>query len=189
MNWLAFTLIAWVLFGLELGLRRALELGNTSIAPSFVFSLLVLVALAAQPPTIYAAAFALGLLVDLFNPMALPGGQGELLLVGPYTAGYLIAAHMMLLSRGMLMRRNPLTFGLLAGVGFAITQIVVLSYLTVRGWVSEPVVSAAGSELLKRLASAAYTGMLSVALSLALLPLAGFLGLGNLQSRRFTRRD
>ncbi len=188
MNWLIFSLVAWVLLGFELGMRRALELGNTSIAPSFVFSLLVLVALAATPVTIYSAAFFLGLLVDLLNPVVLANGN-EAVLLGPYTLGYLLAAQLMLLSRGMLMRRNPLTFGLLAGLGFAVVQVMVLSYLTIRGWFSEPVAMAAGSELLRRLASAFYSGLLGMVLALALLPLASYFGFANLQSRRFARRD
>ncbi len=189
MNWLIFSLAAWLLLGFELGMRRALELGNTSIAPSFVFSLLVLVALAASPVTIYSAAFFLGLLVDLLNPIVLADGKGDVVLLGPYTLGYLLSAQLMLLSRGMLMRRNPLTFGLLAGLGFAVVQVMVLSYLTIRGWFSEPVAMAAGSEVLRRLASAFYTGLLGMILALALLPLASYFGFANLQSRRFARRD
>lgn len=36
MNWIVFILNAWVLLGLEIGLKDALRIGETPVAPSFV---------------------------------------------------------------------------------------------------------------------------------------------------------
>ena len=49
MTWAVFAIAAWLLMGAELGVRHALALGPSWVAPSFVVPLLVFVAMFAQP--------------------------------------------------------------------------------------------------------------------------------------------
>lgn len=173
MNWLAFAIATWVLFGLELGLRDLLQLGPQPIAPSFVFPLVVFVALMAPHRTTLWAALILGLLTDLTRVVTTDGGN--VTVVGPYALGYLLGAQFVLTVRGLVIRHNPLTMVPLAILAGAIAQVVVTALHTMRA-IYDPVQWAAVQELLWRLLAALYTGGTAFALSLVLFPLAGVFG-------------
>lgn len=187
MTWIGFTLVAWALIGLDLGLRRMLEIGSTGIAPSFVFPLVALIALAGTPAMVHRSALILGLLMDLLFPVPLIEGRGEVIVLGPCTLGYLVAAHFMLNSRGLIVRRNPLSLGVMALAGYAIARILALFFLFIRGWIQGDIAISAGSELLAAFGSALYTGLIAPLLGLVLFPIGTALGLQNLQQRRFAR--
>jgi hypothetical protein len=48
-NWLAYIVLLWIFLGLEKGLRDALALGSSGVAPSFVFIIVTMVAIYASP--------------------------------------------------------------------------------------------------------------------------------------------
>lgn len=187
MMWVGMALLAWILLGLELGLRRMLEIGSSGVAPSFVFGLVALLALAGTPAMVHRGALIVGILMDLLFPVPMAEGRGEMVVLGPYTLGFLVAAHFMLNSRGLIVRRNPLSLGVMAMAGFAIARVLGLFFLFVRQWIHGDVGIGMGSELLAALGSAVYTGVVTTLLGLVLIPLAPSIGLPNLQQRRFAR--
>jgi len=187
MNWLLFTLVSWVLFGLELGLRDALKIGPTGIAPSFVMPLAVLVAASAPRAQAWWACLTLGLITDLLNVVELKD-QGEAVgVIGPYALGYLLGGHFVMTLRGMIFRRNPFAIAFLTLLASVVCQSVVVAAYTLRGFY-DPIVWDATAQLMQRMGSALYTGGGAIIVSLALLLLSGMLGLSAGAPRRFAAR-
>lgn len=189
LNWPLFVLVAWILFGLELGLRPALRLGPTEIAPSFVVPLLVFVALSAPSGVVCWTALALGLVTDLTNIVPTRDGGPSVTIVGPYALGYLLAGQLVLTLRSMMIRRNPFTMAFLAVLATALAEIVVICLFTIRRAYGDPVVWDALHELTMRLGTALVTGLTGLVLALLLNPLGQALGLHAPQQRRFARRN
>jgi len=186
MNWAVFAIAAWLLFGAELGVRSAL--GPTWMAPSFVFPLLVFVALFTQPLTVYWAALTLGLVTDLTNLVEVTEGGGRLVIIGPYALGYLVAGQLVLTLRGVMIQRNPLTMAFLAIMASVVAHVVVVAFMTAHKVYGEPLAWSAGTELVRRLGVSVATGVSAFALSLVLFPLSAALGVQGGQPRRFARR-
>ena len=187
MNWLLFTLVSCVLFGLEIGLRDALKLGPTGIAPSFVMPLAVLVAASAPRAQAWWGCLALGLITDLLNVVELKDQGGAFGVVGPYALGYLLGGHFVMTLRGMIFRRNPFAIAFLTLLASVVCQSVVVAAYTLRGFY-DPIVWDATGQLMQRMGSALYTGGGAIIVSLALLPLSGMLGLTAGAPRRFSAR-
>jgi hypothetical protein len=185
MNRLAFALLAWILLGLELGLKSALELGATGIAPSFIVPMGMFIAMAATPTRSVWSCLILGLVLDLTS--SLPGAAGSPVIVGPWALGMVLAAQLVLAIRPMMIKRNPLTVAFLSVVGAGVAQIVVVAILTGRGIVYGDLAWSAGPELVRRLGSALYTGLAGYVMALGLIPLAPVLGL-QLGHQRFQPR-
>lgn len=188
MRWALFAVLTWIALGLELGLRDAMRLGPTPIAPSFVFALAAFVALGAPAATTLWTCLALGLVTDLTRSVEFTGGLPPATIVGPYAVGYLIAGQLVLALRGVMIRWNPLTLGFLAGLGYAVAQIIVVALTTLRVSLGDPIAWSATGELGWRMGSALYTGVAAVLLGFVLLPLAPLLGLHAPTQRRFGRR-
>lgn len=187
MNWLSFTVVTWVCFGLELGLKGGLRLGPT-IAPSFVMPFAVYLALLAPHRTALWSAFILGLLCDLTAKVGLVGLDRTVTLVGPHALGYLLAGQLVVTMRAMMIRKNPLTMGLLALLASAVAGVVVVAVYSFRSLViGDPLAVQPTTDLLARLASAVYTGALAVAMALVLIPMAPAFGLNPVHGRRFAR--
>lgn len=187
MNRLAFALLAWLLLGLELGLKGALEVGSTGIAPSFVVPLGIFIALGATPVRSVWFCIVLGLLLDLAASVAVRAG-GSATLIGPWALGMALAAHLVLALRAMMIRTHPLTLAFLSLVGMAVAQIVIVAILTAHNLVYGDLVWHAGGELGRRLGSAVYTGILAFFMALVLVPAAPMLGLQLGHSRFQSRR-
>jgi len=187
MNWLVYGVAAWVMIGLELGLRDGLSLGSTGAAPSFVFAFATFIALFAAPHTALWSSLVLGLLVDLTGELALTEGRQVAVLIGPNALGYLLAGQLTLTLRGVMVRRNPLTLGFLAFVSCVVAQIVVVAIYTLRSSY-DPIAFMPSQQLIARMGTALMTGVLALFLGLALVPLAPFFGLPAAQQRRFARR-
>jgi len=187
-NWLAFAAVAWVFLGLEKGLRDALELGSTGASPSFVFGLLTFIAISAQSTTALWAAIALGLAMDLVFNVPLQGGAGTVNIPGPHALAYVLGTQFILSLRGVMVRRNPLSMGFLALVGFLVCSATLLAIFTTKATLGVPIEWDATRKLLEGLGSSLYTGVLATLLGLVLIPLAPFLGLPSHQQRRFGRR-
>ncbi|MCC6678326.1 MAG: hypothetical protein IT436_14400 [Phycisphaerales bacterium] len=187
MNWLTFAVVAWVCFGLELGLKGGLRIGP-SIAPSFVMSYAVFLALLAPHRTALWACLMLGLLCDLTAKIGLAGLDRSVTLVGPYTFGYLLAGQLVVTMRAMMIRKNPLTMAVLAVIASAIAGVVVVAIYSLRSMlIGDPLAIQPTAELLHRLASALYTGLLALIMSLVLIPMAPAFGLQPVQGRRYAR--
>jgi hypothetical protein len=187
-NWLAFALFAWVFLGLEKGLKGALEIGPSGIAPSFVFGLLTLVAMSAHPVRVAWAAVLLGVAMDLCFEHPLKDGAGAVTIIGPYAISYLCGCQLIIALRGLMIRRNPLSMGFLAFAGSLVAGIVMLTILWIRTGLGAPIAFSAKSAFIAVLGSTVYTGLVSVLLALALLPFAHLMGLPVQTQRRFGRR-
>jgi rod shape-determining protein MreD len=188
-NWLLFAVLSWVFVGLEKGLRDALSIGQSGIAPSFVFVLLTSVALSAPRPTVMWASVALGLVMDLVFEIPLRQSGGTLTIPGPHALAYVLGAQLILAMRPLMIRRNPLTLGFLSMVGSLIANLTIATILSLRHWVGAPIAWETKHEFVAALGSAAYTGVLGLFLAFVLLPLASPLGMSmSQQQRRFAPR-
>lgn len=177
MNRALWILIVWMALGLELGLREALRLRDLPIAPSFVFCCLTLVAMFASRTTVRWSALAIGLLMDLLNPLQMQGSIADVRVIGPHMISYLIGAEVIVLVRSSTIRRNPLTLGFLAGLGAMAGAIVFVVVMTIRGWFLDNLEWSIWFQIWTRLLSAIYTGLLGIVLAFGLLPLAPYLGM------------
>lgn len=190
MNRAAFVIAGWLFLGLDAGLsHQVLGLGRTGIAPSFLLILTSFVAMSAPSRTASWAALALGLLGDLTADIALRPVQSletHAFILGPRAIAFLLAAHLILSMRGVMIRRNPLTLGFLVLVGGAVAQVTLVAILWWRQLL-DPIAMDPTHELLYGLGSCLYSALVAVPVALLLLPAAPLLGLPGPQQRRFGR--
>ena len=187
MSGAALIIATWIFLGLELGLKDALSLGHEHIAPSFMFCFLTFLAMFSSHPRPLWCAIGLGLLMDLTFRVPLRDGTGTATLIGPYALSYLLSVQLITALRGLVIKRNPLTVGFLSFVGSIVCQIVLVGILSIRMWWGDAIfgpTAPPSQELLARLASAAYTGLLGCGLGLVLFPLAPWFGLGGQTRKR-----
>lgn len=186
MSGAALVIAAWIFLGLELGLKDALSLGHEHIAPSFMFCLATFLAMFSSHPRPTWCALGLGLLMDLTFRVPLHDGSGVVTLIGPHALSYALGVQLITSVRGLVIKRNPLTVGFLAFVGSIVAQVSLVGILSLRLWWGDPIFgpdAAPSRELLARLGSAAYTGLLGCVLALILFPIAPWLGL-QVQARK-----
>ncbi|MCC6425266.1 MAG: hypothetical protein IT435_00465 [Phycisphaerales bacterium] len=188
MNWIVFALSGWVLLGLELGLKDSLRIGDAPVAPSFVMPLAVVIALAAPSTTALWAAIVLGMTLDLTNTLEVMGGGLPRYVLGPYALGYALAAQLVLTMRGLMIRKNILTVGFLSLFCSLVSNIVVTAIFAIRSRYDVEIQFDATQQLIWRLGSSLYTGLVGLALGTVLLPLLGTMGLSIGPARRFARR-
>lgn len=187
MNFIAVLVAGYACFSLELGLRKALAVGSSGIAPSFVFILCVLISLSAPASVAMWTCLLLGLITDLTWPHEIAGGVSTATIVGPYAIGYLVACQFVLSIRGNMFKRNPLTLGFLCCFGMAIAQIVVVALYTFRSRYTPEIAWDPTSQLLARLGVALYTGLVGIVVGVFAGPLTSALGVHQAPQRRFTR--
>lgn len=189
MNWVVFAIVAWVLFGCQVGLRDVLQLGDSSIAPSFVIPLLIFVALWARQGTALVAALLIGVMLDLIHTWPTERGQ-DIVILGPWAFGCMLAAYTTLNLRTMMFRKSIITIAILCIIGAAIAQIFGLALLTVRSTYDDIVLPSAAAELWPRLASAVYTGATALLIAPVLQFISPWLGMrrasGPASALRFT---
>ncbi|TVQ30897.1 MAG: hypothetical protein EA376_11580 [Phycisphaeraceae bacterium] len=177
MSWIAFALTAWILFGLELGLKDALQLGASGVAPSFVMVLLVIVSLHAPRLTALWAALIIGVGLDLTAPLVSASGLETITLVGPKALGCLVSAYAILTMRTLVMRRNIFTIALLSLIAVSLLEIVAVFAYVSRSWFDSRLEITAGATLVAGLGAAVYTAILALPLGAALqsaMPIFGF---------------
>lgn len=187
MNLIAVVVGAYIAFSLELGLRNALAIGTGGAAPSFVFVLCMILAIGSPANLVLWTCLIFGLITDLTWPHEIKGGAETVTLVGPYALGYLIAGQFVLLLRSQIIKRNPLSLGFLCFAGFAVAQVVVVALYTFRSGYTPQIVWEPTHQLLSRLLSALYTGVLGVLVGLVAGPLSAAFGLHQPAQRRFAR--
>jgi len=187
-SWIAFAVAAWLLFGLELGLKDALQLGASGVAPSFVMVLLVLVALHAPRLTALWAAVIVGVVLDLTAPLVSASGLETITLVGPRALGCMVGAYAILTMRTLVMRRNIFTIAFLSLIAVSLMEIVAVSAYEVRSWFDDRLEITAGAALVAGLGAAVYTALLALPLGAALLPATPIFGFQQSVSRPRIRR-
>jgi len=135
MRWPVLFIAAYLLLGLDLGLRPLLEVGSgAGIAPSLLLVLTVFVAASAPPLTTAWAALVLGGLVDLVA--AYDAGPDVAVILGPHALGYAAGAWTTLQLRAVVYRRHPLTMTLLTLVAGITAQLVVAGFVGARNLLS-----------------------------------------------------
>lgn len=187
MNRIAFALAAWIALGAELGLKPALALGQTSVAPSFALILLAFVAMWAAPVAVYVAAITVGVLLDLTHPPMLASGASSVVVIGPYALGCLAGAYAAVTSRGLLIKQNPLSFGFVALVLCVVMHAVVVTLLRVRASYDDFLITFS-HEVGARLGSSVYTAVLALLagpILRLLIPVFGFPASLTSRGRRF----
>jgi hypothetical protein len=186
MNWPVFAIIAYLMLGLERGLRDALAIGP--VQPSFLLALGAYVALSAPPMHAVWACLVLGLTLDLTGGW--PGTAGFAQpLIGPYALGGVLMAQVILTLRGKLVRHHLATLSVLTFFGVVAAQLVVVVLLSIQKLTGAPLAFEPGRELLIRLGSAGYTALLAVPLGVLLIAAAPLLGFTSNSPRSWQRRS
>lgn len=186
MNWIVFALAAWIAFGLEIGLRPLISPGDGAIAPSFVIPLLVYTSLWAPARTALWGALILGLAADLLSTIDL-SPSGSATIIGPRAIGYLLAAQLVIASRGVVIGRSPVTLVVLSIAAAFVAGVVAVSFFTLRSFY-DPIVWSPGHQLGVRFFSALYTGVSALAMALVLIPLSSAFQFPHAPGARFARR-
>jgi rod shape-determining protein MreD len=173
MRWTLFIILAVVAVFLELSLRTTLELRLLGgVTPSIAPILLTFIALFAPREAALWCAWGLGLLMDLYTPLP-HGAETAAPLIGPMTLGFVFAAFVVVHVRAMLFRRRMVTVVVMAAVFVAAAQIVAVFIYAVHSWYPGAELAWAdrsfGLELVRRLAGAAYTGLLGLLVAPVLL--------------------
>jgi len=165
MNWGVFAVVAWLMLGIELGLRSALQIGSTPMAPSFILPLGVWVALWAPQATASAACLILGILLDFTFPLPFMDRGGDVVVVGPYALGCLLMAQAVVAARGLVIKRNPVTLMVLTVVGGMVAHAVVTALYTARWMLGDPIVWDPTQQLVARAGIAAYSSLTALIVS------------------------
>jgi hypothetical protein len=177
LNWVVFVMLAWLALGLERGLKPLLVLqgGSLTLAPSFVMTLAVFIAMSAAPVQALWSCLGLGLMLDLLTPRSL-GGTTLVTIVGPHALAYLLGAQLVLTLRGLVIRRNPISLAFLVLAFGIVTGIASTFLIVIKRMLGSSIEGTAGTELLNQLVSSGYSAILAFFLAFALLPMSSLLG-------------
>jgi len=181
-RWPVVAIFAYILLGMELAVKRAFAIvlpDAAMIAPSFLVPFVVYIALSAPLLPALWIALILGAAVDLRSPR----DAGALVVLGPYALGYMAAAYFVVVMRGFVMRKHPLSLVLLSVLGCGLAELVVVTFFSIRGLYTMSEFSA-WRELLHRMASSVYTGASALLLAAVLLPLSNMFGFHDPHARR-----
>ncbi|MFG0293052.1 MAG: hypothetical protein ACIAQF_00825 [Phycisphaerales bacterium JB065] len=160
MNWIVFSIFAWVAIAFETGFRDALALGSSPVSPSLAMILVAFVALWAPIRHALPAAIIIGLLLDFGDLVRTPAGE-PVVVLGRHAIGCLLASYTVVTMRGMMFRKNIITIVVLSGVTMALTQVLAISMLKFRSLYDIVIVDDAASQLGSQLGSALYTAALA----------------------------
>lgn len=185
MRWPVVAIMAYVVIGMEVAVKPALAVRPSGLlfAPTFIVPFLTFIALAGPTVPVLWVALAMGAVVDLYTDRE----AGNLVVLGPYALGYMAGAYLVLVMRGLMFRRSPLSMIFLSILATAIAELVVVFFFTVRALYPGPTTWSAGTELLSRMFGAGYTALSAGVLSLILFPLTHMFGFQDIHSRRFVR--
>jgi rod shape-determining protein MreD len=185
MRWPVVAIMAYVVLGLETAVKPELAISPSGFrfSPTFLVPFITFVALSGPTVPVLWVAVLLGLVADLYSPR----DAGNLVVVGPYALGYMAGAYLVLVMRGLMFRRSPLSMIFLSILATAMAELVVVTIMTMRSVYTDPSAWAAGRELTNRMLGALYTVMTAGVLSLILFPLTPLFGFQDIHSRRFIR--
>jgi hypothetical protein len=152
---------------------HVLRLGEApgGIWPSATACLAVFVSLFGSRIAVLWACFALGLLLDLCSSE--PAGGESITVIGPHALGFVAGSILVLQLRTMVFRRRAMTLGFLTLLFALAVDVVAILIFVIRGWFPDLAVTwaqtSAGSELLRRLLMAIYSGIVAIPLGWLLL--------------------
>ena len=178
MKWWAFIPLLLIAVVVDTSLAPVLAIGP--VEPMATPSLIVLVAMYAQRQTALWAAFIAGIIVDL-NAPALFDGVRPYVLIGPSALAFVLGAAIVLPMRSMVVRRNPLAFGVLVILFCLGAMLLTTAIYSIRSWYAGTTapwmpegraLGWMGLEALKAISS----GCLGVVLAWPLQKLTGVLG-------------
>ena len=182
MRWPVVAIVAYVVLGLETAVKPELAIGPVS--PSFIVPFLTFIALSGPTVPVLWVAVVMGMIADLYSPR----DDGTLVVLGPYALGYMAAAYLVLVMRGLMFRRSPLSMIFLSILATALAELVLVAFMTLRSAYTDPETWSAARELAGRMLGALYTVMSAGVLSLILFPLTPLFGFQDIHSRRFIRK-
>ncbi|MEM6854133.1 MAG: hypothetical protein AAF593_06970 [Planctomycetota bacterium] len=165
MNWIVFSITAYVFFALQAGLEPAWAVGDAT--PNLLLILAVFVGVSARKPAVPWAMLVVGVLLDL-----IPGplkDQGVIL--GPHAVGYLVGGYAVLQLRNLLFRESTVTIVLMvfAVGGFAALVETLIYALRGLPWLANQGLGWSTTEQLwRRLQELIYTAALAVPIGLLL---------------------
>lgn len=187
MSWIVFAVGAWLMLGLEQGLKGSLQFGPRDVAPSFLAVYAVFLACSAPARAAQWGCLIIGVLMDLSSPMPRLD-SGELTVLGPNALGALLMCQLVLALRGLMFRRNPLSIAFLSLIGFATWQVLVTAAFTIRSLAGDPIHWSPAAQLVSRLGSSLYTGVVAIPVSLVLVALLPMFAFQNIPHRFSQRR-
>lgn len=182
MIWPVFLAAVWLALGLDVGLRDALQFGSGA-APSLTLILVAYVALWAPKIHVIYAALVAGAALDLMGAKTAPGATEAVTTLGPTALGAALGAFTVQTARAMMERHNPLALPVMSVVLVALTHLVAVFCLSVRGAYDPALAFEAGPELVSRGVSALYTGVAAVPIGLMLMPISRVFGFQSHQGR------
>ena len=186
MRWPVFLIVAYLVMVLQVGLAPHIGFDTRfgRVEPQVVLLLAVFVALSAPTATTVVACSILGFLLDLasvysvvrYNDAGAVIQQSPLVLVGPYTLGYMIGGYMVVQFRPMLFRQHPMTVAAMMFICGAAVHITVAAIFTARRFYEPLEGFTAQAELAKRGMSLLYSAGIGLVLALPLGVLAPYFG-------------
>jgi rod shape-determining protein MreD len=127
MRWLAYFILAYLILGLQIGLRGQIMIG--SAWPNLVLLGVIFIAINAPRDAALLGAFGLGVIQDLTTQQPL----------GVFALSYGLLAMFTVSTQQVVYRAHPLTHFSLALVGSLLTSLVML----LQGWIRGPVAPSA----------------------------------------------
>ncbi len=176
MNWLIFSLAAYLAYALDTGSWTLLQ--GYGVAPSFLLILAVYIGMLAPPRTVIWAFLVLGVLTDLVGPYTTDGNT----ILGPAALGYLVGAYAILQLRGLVFRESVLALSVLSFAVGLFIHLTMLAILKLRGLsflTGEPIALAADEALVQAFLHLLYTAVAAAPVGFLLLrttPLWSFPG-------------
>lgn len=176
MSRIAALIACWVALGLERGLAGLvqIELGSLTVAPSIVAPVLVFFCIHATQQSALWTCLITGVALDLaWSPSSSTNEPGVVL--GMYAFGFTLSAWFVLLSRGVVIKKNPITLCVLSVAFVMIAQTWISLVMGLRS-VYDTVLWDTGLEWTSRMAGAGLTGLVAIAWWLVLTPIMGVFG-------------
>jgi len=164
MNWLLFILLGYAAMVLQVGLGSLLQVGTGfgPVQPRLELIVVAAAALAAPTRLSTAAAFGLGLAIDL-----LIKHEGGAVVVGPFAFGFAAAAAVVGQFRAALMRNHPMSMAVAVLAAGAAWALVVAGVWALRAAiVNHPASFSALADLMTRLLGTGYSAALMLVLAL-----------------------
>jgi hypothetical protein len=134
MRWYVFAIAAYLALALQTALRTSLG----PMCPDLPLILLVFVGLGASAGSASWAALAMGLALDLTQPVMIAGRMEDLVLIGPHALGCLACVWLVLGLRGLTFEHSALSMGLLTALGGLLMHGLIVGLLSLRavGWLA-----------------------------------------------------
>src|SRR3954469_15030052 len=120
MRWFAYFILAYVMLGVQVGLRPFVQVGTA--APNFVLMVAIFIALNAPKDAALLGCFGLGIMQDLLTQQTF----------GVYALSYGLIAMFVVATQQLVYRDHPATHASLAFFGSGLCSIVLL----LQGWLS-----------------------------------------------------